>query len=50
MQETVKRMQNEKAFSLDNLYNIDDNINSENNIQKRKIANLNFKSNRFHLI
>jgi hypothetical protein len=43
--DTVKRMQNEKAFSLENLYNIDDNINSENNIQKRKIANLNFKSN-----
>lgn len=39
------RRQSEKYFSLDNLYNIDDNINSENNIQKRKLANLNNKSN-----
>ena len=29
--------------SLENLYNIDDNINSENSIQKRKYANLNLK-------
>lgn len=38
------RRQSEKYFSLDNLYNIDDNINSENSIQKRKLANLNSKS------
>lgn len=33
------RRQSDKYFSLDNLYNIDDNINSENSIQKRKLAN-----------
>ena len=43
--DTVKRIQSEKAFSLDNLYNLDDSINSESNVQKRKYANLNLKSN-----
>ncbi len=43
------RRQSEKYFSLDNLYNIDDNINSENNVQKRKLANLNSKSKAFFL-
>lgn len=36
--DTVKRVQSEKAYSLDNLYNIDDTI------QKRKIANINLIS------
>jgi len=43
--ETARR-QSDKYFSLDNLYNIDDTINSENSIQKRKLANLNVKSKR----
>ncbi|CAF0703596.1 unnamed protein product [Brachionus calyciflorus] len=41
---TAIKLQSEKAISLDNLYNIDDNINSENNVQKRKYANLNLKN------
>jgi len=44
--ETARR-QSDKYFSLDNLYNIDDSINSENSIQKRKLANLNVKSKYF---
>lgn len=41
---SATKLQSEKAHSLDNLYNFDDSINSENNVQKRKYANLNLKS------
>ncbi len=40
--DTVKRVQSEKAYSLDNLYNMDDTI------QKRKIANINLISIRMN--